>query len=300
MSRELLKGGGKMSVDWKTRGRVREFVAALAASPTEMFYPTAVANFDNSLKMEDVFAVLVELCESKELELMWEITCPNIESSCYRRIGIVPDYKEYLGVTVQCDICGKEFEIEEEDIFPIFKINPEYSTYIKEQARQDKKKSTLQIDADDDLRGQALKAVFANSTPTLSLGTTKQFLNIEQLIIVQGEGTVNSNNKHIKGSFNGSSFGEKSIVNIQSDNNTSTINVSDLPKDIFETLRSEISEKVTDEMDREQALEFAGNLEQAVQERDADKASKYVKWIEKIIEGSTAVATIVQAIQAFR
>lgn len=102
--------------------------------------------------------------------------------------------------------------------------------------------------------------------------------------------------RSIKG-FNGANFSGHN-VNIQSDNNNSTVNIGEkIPSDIFAQLRKEIDTLVSDTIDKEQALEYTQNLEAAVNNNDIPQASKYITWLERILQGSSALATIMQTIQ---
>lgn len=110
---------------------------------------------------------------------------------------------------------------------------------------------------------------------------------------------MRSSKQSINGSFNGSSFGHN--TNIQSDNNTSAVNINEsLPASIFEQLKSEIEEKLTDSTDKEQALEFAENLQSAVENQDTEKANKYIKWLDRLIQGSQALEAIANVVQTFQ
>jgi len=112
---------------------------------------------------------------------------------------------------------------------------------------------------------------------------------------------TNSNNRSISGSFNGgATFGHN--TNIQSDHNVNTVTTGEtgLPADVFEQLKKEILETLKDETDQEQALEFAESLEGAVASQDKEKASKYGKWLDRLIQGSSALGTIMTAVQGFQ
>lgn len=105
--------------------------------------------------------------------------------------------------------------------------------------------------------------------------------------------------RSIQGSFNGTQFNGHN-TNIQSDNNVSNVNIGDkFPEDVFGQLRKEIAEMLTDQTDRDQALEFAQNLESAVESNDLPTADKYTKWLDRIIHGSKALSSIVDTIQSF-
>ena len=129
-------------------------------------------------------------------------------------------------------------------------------------------------------------SIVSSDKGELSLGNLppRVEFNIQQLVLCKDVGKLSNEGRSINRSFNGTSFGEKSNINIQADSNTNTINIGELlpkEKDIFADLRQEIEEMVKDEMDREQAMEFANQLEDAVQQNDADKSNKYIKWLER-------------------
>ncbi|HDR4903685.1 hypothetical protein ACPCKQ_04705 [Bacillus bombysepticus] len=291
-----------MAVDWRTKRQVNKFVETLAISPVKSFYPTSVAKYDDTLSMELIFEHLLSLCESGELELLWEVKCPGYESPmCFRRIKLVTDYSEIIDKELLCDICGEYVKVEKSNIFPVFQINKEYREAMREEFKKKKseKKSCV---SEYRKQSQEIVELVSSDKPILSLGDLPPHieLNIQQLVICKDVGNLSNEGRSINRSFNGTSFGEKSNINIQADSNTNTINIGELlpkEKDIFADLRQEIEEMVKDEMDREQAMEFANQLEDAVQQNDADKSNKYIKWLERFLQNSSALVTIATAIQ---
>jgi hypothetical protein len=141
---------------------------------------------------------------------------------------------------------------------------------------------------------------FSKSSGKLPLSNLPNSVTIYCENFYQGDGVLVSNtDRSINRSFNGAQF-QGNNTNIQSDNNTNIVNLGEkLPKDVFEKLRSEIQEIVQDPVEREQALEFAQNLQDAVEQGDAQNADKYGKWLDRIISGSASLATIAQAVQAY-
>lgn len=110
--------------------KVREFVDTAAMSIVKYFYPSAVAKYAN-LPLNVVFNYLIELVDSGELYLKWELRCPNY--TCVRRIGPYVN-TPVLGDTL-CPVCGEEFEAEISDYYPIFEITSDFRKDIQSQKK---------------------------------------------------------------------------------------------------------------------------------------------------------------------
>ncbi|MFJ2044538.1 hypothetical protein ACIOBL_13075 [Paenibacillus taichungensis] len=118
-----------MSTVWD----IDEWVEEAAWSPIKRFYPTAVTK-NVELPINLVFEHLLKLTEQSKLSLFWEIRCP----CCYYTVSPAEGEKFDSGDMLVCPK-GHEFELSNENLFPIFEVNSGYRQYIRE-----KKKSPFQ------------------------------------------------------------------------------------------------------------------------------------------------------------
>lgn len=128
-----------MIPSYEIRDKVTEFVKMAAIAPVAGFYPTAVAKHANA-SVGIVFPFLIDFTKSGELNLVWELRCPDFD--CHHEIDIV-DLS--IGNEVDCPKCGFEFFIKETDFFPRFDIDQDYKGYIRQKENFSKKKQVLSL-----------------------------------------------------------------------------------------------------------------------------------------------------------
>ncbi|MED3897396.1 hypothetical protein P4797_20700 [Priestia aryabhattai] len=129
-----------MAALWLIKTKIDEFIKKLAVSPVKRFYPTAVTNY-TGVNLKEAFDYLVELERHGILHLYWEAKCPNY--GCSRVLGTFEDFNAApLGKTMNC-VCGHEFELQLDDIFPIFEIDKEYREHIKSEMAEKKNQNRL-------------------------------------------------------------------------------------------------------------------------------------------------------------
>lgn len=127
-----------MGKDFKINKHATDFIESLALSNVKSFYPEAFAKYAK-ISLQKSIEKLLEFTESGELDLKWEIRCPN--AYCHNKI------EEYnptqLSRELSCDKCGEEFLISNEDIFIRFDINRDYKEFIKNDVSGKKKEDYL-------------------------------------------------------------------------------------------------------------------------------------------------------------
>lgn len=123
--------------NWATKKKVNEFVDLLAVSPVKQFYPTSVPKYVKDISLDLAFEYLNNLCESGELHLLWEVKCSS-EDFCIRELDKVPDKSHVLDKNYRCDICGKITCVTNHDIYPIFEIDNEYKSYMRDEFKKKK------------------------------------------------------------------------------------------------------------------------------------------------------------------
>jgi hypothetical protein len=130
-----------MVQNWKIKKQVNEFVELLAFSPVKQFYPTAVPKYSEDLDLEHAFQYLLELCKSGEIHLLWEVQCVNDEdlSFCLRTLDKVPDYQAIFNKNYKCDVCGTEQKADHDHLIPLFEIDEDYRTYIRDELKKKQK-----------------------------------------------------------------------------------------------------------------------------------------------------------------
>jgi hypothetical protein len=127
----------RMVANWKVKRQVDEFVELLAVSPVEQFYPTSIPKYTSDVSLEAAFDYLLKLCETGELQLLWEVKCPGDDIEfCLRRLDIAPDYHKVLNKDYSCDICGRESCVDKNHIFPVFKISDDYRNYLRQEFKK--------------------------------------------------------------------------------------------------------------------------------------------------------------------
>ncbi|MBY6272745.1 MAG: hypothetical protein CW346_11110 [Bacillaceae bacterium] len=119
----------------KIKRKVNEFVECAAASYIKGFYPTAAAKYAET-SVEEVFKYLVDLTKTGELELKWELRCPDF--TCGKIIDVSIDRNEALNDTILCPKCGKEFDVNIRDFYPVFMITNQFKEIIREERSKKK------------------------------------------------------------------------------------------------------------------------------------------------------------------
>ncbi len=123
---------------WKEKRKIEKFIETIAFSAIKRFYPTAVAKH-TGIPVDEVFQLLLEMCESGQLKLVWEVRCPGY--NCARTL-VTFTTKENPPVEYFCSTCGENIEIDNSNIFPAFEVAEEFRDYIREES---KKKNLLRL-----------------------------------------------------------------------------------------------------------------------------------------------------------
>lgn len=116
---------------------IDDWVEQAALLPIMKFYPSVVAA-DTGISVQDVFRRLLAFVEDGRLYIRWEIRCQSY--GCARTIKEVDDVKEPIGSLVRC-ICGEEYEIGPDILFPVFGFQNRYRQRTRQKAK--KKQSLL-------------------------------------------------------------------------------------------------------------------------------------------------------------
>lgn len=108
---------------------IEDYVKEIAKKARiEAFYPQTISRKLN-IPIDIVLIELASLKEDGRIELKYEIKCLEDLNT----IKTVDDYNKLIGEKVFCEMCGREIEINYNNIYPIFYINNEYREYIKKK-----------------------------------------------------------------------------------------------------------------------------------------------------------------------
>lgn len=131
-----------MTVNLKEKREINKFLELLAFSSIKKFHPTAVLKYTNISSLENLYDYFLDLVESGELYIKWEVKCTNEDIICARTIEVVATRKEVLNKDVMCDICGHEFTVTPLDLFPVFEVTNDFRELVRDDF---KKKATNRL-----------------------------------------------------------------------------------------------------------------------------------------------------------
>lgn len=260
-----------MAIDFITREKFQEFIKLISESAIDKFTPSKFAKYAD-ININDSFKLLMEHVATKELEISWELRCPN----CSRALSLNnnKDFEEY-----ECDFCYETFDVDENDLFPKFKITDKYKEYLinsRNDGHSEKKfKKPVANITDENI---------PMSDITIDEQTRKFILETGSPIvfnIFKGDNYVNQNSN----SFNNSSINN---TNIQSNNNNQYLTV---PSKHIEELESHIS-NLEDVTLKEMNEEFLDNLKRSLKANDKENAKKALSFMSKTLGAVSSLMTI--------
>lgn len=129
-----------MSLGFKARKQIDNYIELLALSKVSRFYPTAISRHA-SVTPSEAFNYLLESKSGpdNEVSLMWELQCPNLD--CVKTIDLSKE--KHSGIEIECPRCGFEFGLEITDFIPVFVINQEYKDFILGESQGEDQKKKL-------------------------------------------------------------------------------------------------------------------------------------------------------------
>lgn len=114
-----------MGINFETRDKANDFIHNIALTKIDTFSPSKFAKYAE-LSIDEAFNFLMQYVQTKELQLIWELRCPNCNKKL--RMTNVESFENYV-----CEFCDYEFDITKNDLYPKFKISPEYKKYLTEK-----------------------------------------------------------------------------------------------------------------------------------------------------------------------
>ncbi|MDM0552390.1 hypothetical protein QTG94_14470 [Clostridium perfringens] len=94
----------------------------------EAFYPDLFSRKLN-IPIELVMIALTDCVNNGKILLKYEIKCLND----FTTIKTVESMENLLNQTIECTLCGEEFQIDYSNIYPKFYIDPKYKEFIKKK-----------------------------------------------------------------------------------------------------------------------------------------------------------------------
>ena len=261
-----------MTITFVTREKFQEFIKDICFSSIEKFTPSKFAKFAN-ISIDDSFKLLIEHVATKELELSWELRCPN----CSRVLTLNNDknFDEY-----ECDFCYETFDVDENDLFPKFQLTEKYKKHLinskkdGDSGKKFKKTVTNITDknipiANININEATWKLIEESDSPI-----TFNFFN--------GDNNINQNSN----SFNNSNF---SNSNIQSNHNNQ---VSIVPEKFIQDLEDDIN-NVDDEILKEMNEKYLYDLKNSLKENDKENAKKLLTFMTHTLGNLSSITAIV-------
>jgi len=117
---------------WEEKRKFNSYIDTIAFSAVKRFYPTAVAKH-TGIQVDETFQLLLELCASGQLKLVWEVRCPKHD--CARTLTTL-NSKENPPLECYCQKCGEDIEIDNDNIFPAFEVTEEFRNYVRQESKK--------------------------------------------------------------------------------------------------------------------------------------------------------------------
>ncbi|MBL0846514.1 hypothetical protein JJQ58_00790 [Mammaliicoccus fleurettii] len=259
-----------MAIDFITREKFQEFIKLISESAIDKFTPSKFAKYAD-ININDSFKLLMEHVATKELEISWELRCPN----CSRALSLNnnKDFEEY-----ECDFCYETFDVDENDLFPKFKITDKYKEYLissRNDGHSEKKfKKTVTNIPDEKIPMSDI--MIDEQTKEILLDTDCPII----LNIFQGDNYVNQNSN----SFNNSNI---SNTNIQSNNNQ----CQTVPNEHIEELEDYIT-NLDDVTLKKMNENYLTDLKSSLAENDKEKAKDILAFMGRTLGSIASLTTI--------
>lgn len=111
-----------MNVDYIIKEKANDFFYQIANSPVNNFSPNKFAKF-SGMSLEEAFKFLLNCIDSKELNVTWELRCPN----CGK---LLPLNCNHDTDEMECLYCDEEFNVDKYDLYAKFSLTKEYKNHL--------------------------------------------------------------------------------------------------------------------------------------------------------------------------
>lgn len=260
-----------MTITFITRKKFQEFLESLCYSSIEKFTASKFAKYA-SIGLDDSFKLLIEHVATKELELSWELRCPN----CNRVLSLNSnkDLEEY-----ECDFCCDIFDVDENDLFPKFQVTKEFKDYLIESNKGGNSVKKTE---------KAITDIPDKNIPISDINIdeeTKKILQESTHSTIINVFNGGSQMNQISNSFNHSNLNNASI---QSTHNSQ---IPIVPEEHVVELQDYIN-NIDDEVLRNMNDEHLKNFKESLKQHDKEMAKKYLAFIGKTIGTVSSISTI--------
>lgn len=265
-----------MALNFAVRKKLDDYLDTIALTDIEKFSPSKFSKYID-ISIDEIFKWLLEHVSDGELNLIWEIRCPN----CNRVLTLNSnkDFEEY-----ECDFCHEIFDVEANDLYPKFSVSKDYKDYLlaeKRESNSEKKLGETITNADKEnplsdfhLDDYMKEILYENSPNNINL-------------IINGDVSVNNNN-NISDSFNHSKLDNN---NIQSEITNKNPLVPQKQVEDLEDIIEQIDEEDLKQMNKE----FLDNFKTSLKEHDKDQAKKWIGYIRNTLN-APIIQTITQTL----
>lgn len=272
---------------------VDRWVDQICRQHVNKFYPTAVSKATD-LPLNQVFLRLLRLVDDEVLRIQWEIRCPNYV--CMRTVETLTAPSDMFGTWMLCEYCGNEFEVTPEVIFPVFYVDSGYRDYIRssmESIESKKNNQSHKVPVTNVLVDGTEPAPLSKLL-TPDMLEHLQRMGYPQYIVNLAPGGVSVANysRTISNSFNNATMHDN--TNVMGDNITQSLNAG-MDEDVFEQLMAEIN-KLENDDDRELAASDAKQLQDAIKNKNMERARKIFGRLPEIIRATECGLTIAKMI----
>lgn len=260
-----------MTITFVTREKLQEFIKEICFSPIDKFTPSKFAKFAN-ISIDDSFELLIDHVATKELELIWELRCPN----CNRvnSLDNSKDFDEY-----ECNFCCETFDIDGSDLYPKFRISKKYRDHLVNSKNDgDSGKKFEKAVANISEKNIPLSSININE-PTWKI--IQKINNPFTINIINGGDNVNINSN----SFNNADINNSNIQSI----NNNQINI--VPEQYINDLENDIK-NFNDEVIQEMNEKYLEDLKKSLKNNDKENAKKFLSFMEKTLGSLSSIATI--------
>lgn len=267
----------------------------------KFFYPSAISNatgIPNNVVFDRLLAITQE---GLRLHLLWEVRCPLYD--CPRTVKIIQSPpEEVIGEEYEC-MCGQEFEVAEDDIYPIFAIKESYKNRVQSKKKTEGRHKFSPSDIEASVQTPAISLDHLLNKDTAELlrqihqtGILPQ-LNISIQEVHGGVNVENNSRNMVGNNFAGAKFGDNNAFQSDNVNQTVNKNVDDNP--LSQSLVEQIKQIISEQHGLSEPMKVAANsmADQLHQEKDPGKRNQILEGLKGLV-GPVASGLIVEAIKA--
>lgn len=269
-----------MYIDLEKTTKMEEYIELLAYSVVESFYPTALIKYVDGLTLNEAVNFLDEYVEKGKLCSFFEVKCDGEFNQCFRNIGTVNKLEEAQDIYLQCDMCGKDVDVTEDNAFVKYKFVEKYKVLMRAKL---KKKEIYRTDK------RKLREDIKNA---MKVAQTAQPISVSGCNITFANGDKGGIEMTIDKSINtGDLHGGNNNLNT-GDNVQQSIKIENDPNEsLFLELFKEIH-GIADEAERSRMEYFAEQLKQAYATKNKPLGQQMIGFLKDKLSSVGSLASI--------